>query len=157
MTIDGDPVVEEPSMFERGMYLYLSYCVCYVKKISNYMLEEQVLEERYPDLNEGGDIRLEDSREDLWMDFAEDGEDKSNIHALRWYLSTKMKEELIPRYFWWPFCIRKGVTLFVLVCRVISLRKSRTTKLLHYVNFIINHLNNSRVEGFERDYMGIHT
>ena len=62
MTIDGDPGVEEPCMFERGMYFYVSYCLCYVKDISMDMLEEQVSEERDPDLNEEEDIRMEDSR-----------------------------------------------------------------------------------------------
>ena len=29
-------------MFQRGIYLYLFYCLCYVKNISTDMSEEQV-------------------------------------------------------------------------------------------------------------------
>ena len=38
------------------------YCLCYAKEISTDMLEEQVSEERDPDLNEEEDILMEDSR-----------------------------------------------------------------------------------------------
>ena len=47
------------------------------------MLEEQVLEKRYPDLYDNEDIIMEDSREDHWRYVSEYGEDKSRIHALR--------------------------------------------------------------------------
>ena len=53
------------------------FCLCYVKGISTDMLEEQVLEERDPDLNE------EYIKEDHLRDFAEYGDNKNNIHALR--------------------------------------------------------------------------
>ena len=39
-------------MFGKGMYLYVLYCLCYVKYIYTYMLEDQVSEDRDPDLNE---------------------------------------------------------------------------------------------------------
>ena len=46
-------------MFERVVYLYFSFCLCYVKEISTDMLEEQVSEERYTELDEEEDtIRL---------------------------------------------------------------------------------------------------
>ena len=70
-------------MFERGIYLYVIYCLCYVKEISTDMLDEQVPKERDLDLNEEEDIRMEDSREEHLRYVAEDGEDKSKIHALR--------------------------------------------------------------------------
>ena len=41
-------------------------------------------EERYPDLNEKEDIRRDEIREENWRDVSEEGEDKKNIHALRW-------------------------------------------------------------------------
>ena len=44
MTIDEEPDVEEPCMFVRVMYLYVFYCLCFVKDISMDILEEQVLE-----------------------------------------------------------------------------------------------------------------
>ena len=46
------------------------------------MSEEQVLEERYPVLNEKEDIRMDDTREEHWRYVAEHGEDKNNICAL---------------------------------------------------------------------------
>ena len=52
MIIDGDTEVAEPCMFQRGMHLLVFYCLCYVMDISTDMLEEQVSEERDPDLIE---------------------------------------------------------------------------------------------------------
>ena len=44
LTIDGDNVVEETCVFERGVYFYVFYFLFCVKEISIYMLEEHVLE-----------------------------------------------------------------------------------------------------------------
>ena len=63
-------------MFVKGMYLYVFYCLCYDTDISTYMSEEQVAEERDPDLNEKGDIRLDEIREEHWRDIAEEGDDR---------------------------------------------------------------------------------
>ena len=52
LIIDGDTEVAEPCMFQRGMHLLVCYCLCYVMDISADMLEEQVSEERDPDLIE---------------------------------------------------------------------------------------------------------
>ena len=41
-------------------------------------------EERYPDLNDEDYTRMEDSRDEHWRGVADDSEDKSDIHALRW-------------------------------------------------------------------------
>ena len=95
-------------MFGKGIYFYLFYCLCYVKDISTDMLEEQVSEDRYPELNEMENIRMEDIKGEHWMDFAEDGEDKSNIHALRWDVYTRDKEELIKREFLVSVLHKKG-------------------------------------------------
>ena len=35
--------------------------------------------------------------DDHWSDVTDDGEDKSNINALRWDVHTKEKEDLIKR------------------------------------------------------------
>ena len=59
------------------MYFSVIYCLCYVKEISTDLLEEQVLEERDPDVNEEEDIRMEDSREEHWRNVDYYGEDKS--------------------------------------------------------------------------------
>ena len=50
-----------------------------------------MLEEIDPYLNEEEDIIISDSRDEHWRDVAEDGEDKSNIYALRLYVYTKYK------------------------------------------------------------------
>ena len=63
------------------------------------MLEEQVLEERYPYLNEDKYLRMEYSRVYQWRDVAEDGKYKSKIRSLWWYFYTRDKQELIKRQF----------------------------------------------------------
>ena len=78
-------------MFERGMYFSVFYCLCYVKEIPTDMLEVKSSYKRDPDLNEDEDIRMEVSRGEHWMDVADDGEDKSKSHALRWDLYTREK------------------------------------------------------------------
>ena len=57
-------------MFGKGMYLYVFCCFCYAKNISTYIFDNQVAEERDPDLNEEEDIRLDEIREDNWRDVA---------------------------------------------------------------------------------------
>ena len=70
-------------MFVKGIYLSVFYCLCYIKVISTDMLEEQVLEEIYLDLDEDEDIRLDVIREEHWRDVSEDGNDNKNVHDLR--------------------------------------------------------------------------
>ena len=97
LTINGDPEVGEPCMFVKGMYLSVFYCLCYDTNISTDMSEDQVAEERDPDLNEEEDIRLDDIREEHWSDVAEEGDNKKNICSLRWEIYVIEKEELIKR------------------------------------------------------------
>ena len=66
------------------MCLYVFYCLCYVNDISTDMSEDQVAEERYPNLNEEDDIRLDAIMEDHWRDVTEEGDDTKTIHDLRW-------------------------------------------------------------------------
>ena len=61
--------------------------------------EEQVLEERDPNLNEDEDIRTYEIRDNHWRDVAEEGDDKNNIHDLRWDVYVKEEEELTKRDF----------------------------------------------------------
>ena len=65
------------------------YLLCYVLDISTYMLEEQVSEERDPDLIEEEYIRMEYSREEHCRDVADDGDDKNKIHVQRWEVYKK--------------------------------------------------------------------
>ena len=65
------------------MYFFVFYCLCYEMNISTDMLKDQVSEERDPDLNEKGDIILDEIREDHWRDVDEEGGGKKNIHSLR--------------------------------------------------------------------------
>ena len=78
-------------MLERGIYLYIIYCLCYVKKVSMDTLERQVLEERDLDLNQDEDIRMEYRREENWRNVDEYGEDKIKINALIWDVRTRDK------------------------------------------------------------------
>ena len=51
LTINGDPPDGETCMFAKGMYLYVFYCCLYYDTdISTDMSEEQVVEERDPEL-----------------------------------------------------------------------------------------------------------
>ena len=59
------------------------YCLCYDKDRYTYMLEDQVAEERYPDLNEEEDIILDVIKEEHWRDVAEEGDYKKKVHDLR--------------------------------------------------------------------------
>ena len=81
------------------MYLSVFYCLCYDTDISTDISEEKVAEERDPDLNEMENIRLDEIREYHWRDIAEENDDKKKIHALRWNIYVKEKEELIMRAF----------------------------------------------------------
>ena len=86
-------------MFVKGMYLSVFYCLCYDTNLTKDYLEEQLVEERYPDLDEMDDIRFDDIRGDHWRDLAEESNDKKKIHALRRCVYVKDKEELITRSF----------------------------------------------------------
>ena len=66
------------------MYLSVFYFLCYVTDVYTDMSEDQVVEERYPDLNEEEDIILDSIREEHWRGVAEEGDYKSKIHPLRW-------------------------------------------------------------------------
>ena len=55
-------------MFVKGMYLSVFYCLCYDTDISTDISEEQVVEERDPDLNEMEDIRFDE----IWEEDAGD-------------------------------------------------------------------------------------
>ena len=91
MTIDGDPDVVEPCKFGKDVYVSVFYCVCYEMDISTYMSEEQVTEEIYTDLDDEESSRMDNSGEEHWRDFSEEGENKKNIHDLRWdvYINDK--------------------------------------------------------------------
>ena len=54
------------------------------------MLEEQVLEEIFPDLEKEEDIRIPDIREEHWRDVYDDNtKDRSKVHALRFDIYMK--------------------------------------------------------------------
>ena len=53
-------------MFVKVIYLSVFYCLCYDTNISTYMSEDQVAEERDPDLNEKEDIGLDEIRGEHW-------------------------------------------------------------------------------------------
>ena len=59
--------------------------------MSTDMSEDQVAEERDPDLNEEEDIILDEIRKENGRNVAEEGDDKKKIHALRWEVHVKEK------------------------------------------------------------------
>ena len=86
LNINEDPEVEHPCIFVKGMYFSVLYFFCHDTYISLDMSEDHLAEEIDPDLNEGEDIILDEIREEHWRDVAEEGDDKKNIHTLRWKL-----------------------------------------------------------------------
>ena len=58
-------------MFFKGVYLSVFYFLCYDTDITTDYSEEQVVEERDPDLNEMEDIRFDEIWEDRWRDLAD--------------------------------------------------------------------------------------
>ena len=78
-------------MFGKVMCLSVFYCLCYEMDISTDISDDQVTEERYPDLNEEEDIKLDEIMEEHWRDISEEGDNKKNINALRWELYVKEK------------------------------------------------------------------
>ena len=99
LTINGDPPDGEPCMFVKGMYLSVFYCLYYDTNLTTDYSEEQVVEERDPDLDEMDDIRFDEIWEDHWRDLVEESNDKKKIHALIWCVYVKEKEYLITRSF----------------------------------------------------------
>ena len=61
-------------MFVKGIYFSIFYCLCCDTNISTDIPEDQVAEERDPDLNEKEDTRLDGIREEHRRDIAEEGE-----------------------------------------------------------------------------------
>ena len=98
-------------MFGKVMHLYVFYCLCYVTDISTDMSEDQVAEERDPDLNQEEDVRLDAIREQHWRDFYEEDENKKKIRYLRWGVYVKETEESLGC----QLHIRKRDKLFELV------------------------------------------
>ena len=84
LNIVGDPEVGEPCMFGKGIYLYVFYCLCYAKDRYTYVLEEQVAEERDPNLNEEEDIILDEIREEHCSYVTDECDDKKKVHTLMW-------------------------------------------------------------------------
>ena len=71
-----------------------------------------MVEERDPDLEEKDDIWFDEIWEDHWRDLAEESNDKKKIHAMRWCVYVKEKEELITRSFLVSVPHPKGGKLF---------------------------------------------
>ena len=61
-------------MFGRGVYLSVFYCLFCVKQMSTDLQEEQVSEERDPDLNEEEGIIMDEIRDEHWMDVSKKGD-----------------------------------------------------------------------------------
>ena len=86
-------------MFVKVVYFSFFYCFCFEIDISTDLPEDQVSEERDPDLDEEEDTRMDELRDEHWRDVTEEGKYKKNIHASRWEVYVKDKKELIKREF----------------------------------------------------------
>ena len=86
-------------MFERGVYLSVFNYACYVKVMSADFSEEQVSEERDPDLNGEEDTRLDEIKDENSRDVYEECDNKKKIHTLRLVVYVKYKYEFINRGF----------------------------------------------------------
>ena len=76
-------------MFGKCLYLYVFYCLCCDRDRFTDISEDQIAEERDPDLNEEEDVALDEIREEHWRGFAEEVDDKKKIHPLRWEFYVK--------------------------------------------------------------------
>ena len=65
--------------------------------VSTDLLDEQMSEERDPDLNDEEDIIIDEIREEHWRDVSQEGKYKKKTHDLRWEIYVKEQEELIYR------------------------------------------------------------
>ena len=91
LTINRYPEVGEPCVFGKGVYLSMFYCLCYAKDRSTDMSEDQVAEERDPELNEEEDIRLDAIMGDHWRNVSEEGDYKKNIRDMSWEVYLKRR------------------------------------------------------------------
>ena len=83
-------------IWKRSVFVCVLFFVLCSLNVNGF-LEEQVLEERYMELNEDEDIRMDEIRDDHWMVIAEESDDKKNIHALSWEVYVKYKGDLMKR------------------------------------------------------------
>ena len=97
------------------MFFSVFYCLCHHKERYIDMSEDQVEEERDPDLNKEDGIRFDGIMKENWRDVAEEDGDKRKIHALRWEVYVKEKEELIKREFFVSVPHPKGGAI-ILTC-----------------------------------------
>ena len=90
-----------------------------------------------------------------WRYFSEYGEDKSNIHDLRWDVYTRDNEELINRYVYMSVIHSKGVGIVWNCVKYRIIEKIMTTKLLDDTNLVVYYFRKNSVGGFKRDQKGI--
>ena len=82
------------------MYLSIFHCLCFVEAISVHIAEEQVMEERYPDLEWDEDFIISTDSEQHWKEAEEEeNEYRGKVCDLRWEVYTKEKEGLTKREF----------------------------------------------------------
>ena len=53
-------------MFEKGLYLYIFYCLCFVEDISENMEEKKLMEETDSDLEGQDYFSVPGDREEHW-------------------------------------------------------------------------------------------
>ena len=106
-----------------------------------------MLEERDTDLNEEEDIGMEDSKEEHFMDVSKYGNDKKNIHDLRWDVYIK-REELIKRVFLLSIPHPKGGDIVWTCLKRHIIKEKELHKAIGLVVLIINYLKKRRLGGY---------
>ena len=100
LTIHGDNFCEVDNTFVKGVYFSIFYWLCFVEDISPNIAEEQVMEEKTPDLEWEEDFRFSDDRGQKWRGVGqEDNYYMCKFHLLSWWVYTKDKEGFMNRQF----------------------------------------------------------
>ena len=137
------------SCWWRRFYVWIRYVCLYfivnvlLKHISVYILEEELREERDPNLEFEDDIMLLDDKEKQWKyvvvyNYKERG---GLIHWCGRY-TWKRTSIWYRDDFWWRFRIPKGGRSFGLVWRIILQSKRSIMGKLEYAGLIITYLEN---------------
>ena len=88
------------------------YCLCFVEDISPDIAEEEVMEEKDPDLQCEENFRVSDDSYEKWKEVEEeDNDEMGKVNYQRLDVQTKEKEDLIKREFLVFIMHPKGVNI----------------------------------------------
>ena len=102
------------------------------------------------------DIRFDIIWEDNWRDLTEENNDKKKIHALRWNVYVKEKEELITRAFLVSVPHTKEGEIVGTFVKYHVIDEKEDYKEIGLHGFDYSLFDEKEGRGNERDYTGIH-